>query len=59
MLNYRRLVPIALTSEYNHDYEKLTEGEANKINDGSFNNDITSINGECVCAEEVNNMLDS
>ena len=59
MLNYRRLVPIALTSEYNHDYEKLTEGEANKINDGSFNDGITSINGECVCAEEVNNMLDS
>ena len=59
MLNYRRLVPMALTSEYNHDYEKLTEGEANKINDGSFNDGITSINGECVCAEEVNNMLDS
>ena len=59
MLNYRRIVPIALTSEYNHDYEKLTEGEANKINDGSFNDGITNINGECVCAEEVNNMLDS
>ena len=59
MLNYRRLVPMAITSEYNHDYEKLTEGEANKINDGSFNDGVTSINGECVCAEEVNNMLDS
>ena len=59
MLNYRRLAPMTLTSEYNHDYEKLTEGEANKINDGSFNDGITSINGECVCAEEVNNMLDS
>lgn len=59
MLNYKRLVPMTLASEYNHDYEKLTEGEANKINDGSFNNGITSINGECVCAEEVNNMLDS
>ena len=59
MLNYRRLVPMALTSEYNHDYEKLTEGEANKINDGSFNDGVTSINGECVCAKEVNNMLDS
>lgn len=59
MLNYRRLAPMTLTSEYDHDYEKLTEGEANKINDGSFNDGITSINGECVCAEEVNNMLDS
>ena len=54
MLNYRRLAPMTLTSEYNHDYEKLTEGEANKINDGSFNDGVTSINGECVCAEEVN-----
>lgn len=50
---------MAFASAYNHDYEKLTEGEANKINDGSFNNGVTSINGECVCAEEVNNMLDS
>ena len=58
MLNYKRLVPRTLaTSVYVHNNEKLTNGEADKINDGSFIEDTTSINGECITAQEVNQKL--
>lgn len=58
MLNYKRLVPRTLaTSVYVHNNEKLTNGEADKINDGSFIEDATSINGECITAQEVNQKL--
>lgn len=58
MLNYKRLVPRTLsTSAYAHNNEKLTDGEADKINDGSFIEDATSVNGECVTAQEVNQKL--
>lgn len=58
MLNYKRLVPRTLaTSVYAHNNEKLTNGEADKINDGSFIEDTTSINGECITAQEVNQKL--
>lgn len=58
MLNYKRLVPRTLsTSAYAHNNEKLTDGEADKINDGSFVEDATSVNGECVTAQEVNQKL--
>ena len=37
MLNYKRLVPRTLAaSVYVHNNEKLTNGESDKINDGSF-----------------------
>lgn len=58
MLNYKRLVPRTLAaSVYVHNNEKLTNGEADKINDGSFIEDTTSINGECITAQEVNQKL--
>ena len=58
MLNYKRLVPRTLVaSVYVHNNEKLTNGEADKINDGSFIEDTTSINGECITAQEVNQKL--
>ena len=58
MLNYKRLVPRTLSaSVYVHNNEKLTNGEADKINDGSFIEDTTSINGECITAQEVNQKL--
>lgn len=58
MLNYKRLVPRTLAaSVYAHNNEKLTNGEADKINDGSFIEDTTSINGECITAQEVNQKL--
>ena len=58
MLNYKRLIPRTLaTSVYVHNNEKLTNGEADKINDGSFIEDTTSINGECITAQEVNQKL--
>lgn len=58
MLNYKRLVPRALAaSVYVHNNEKLTDGEADKINDGSFIEDTTSVNGECITAQEVNQKL--
>lgn len=58
MLNYKRLVPRTLAaSVYAHNNEKLTDGEANKINDGSFIEDATSVNGECITAQEVNQKL--
>ena len=58
MLNYKRLVPRTLaTSVYVHNNEKLTNSEADKINDGSFIEDTTSINGECITAQEVNQKL--
>ena len=58
MLNYKRLIPRTLAaSVYVHNNEKLTNGEADKINDGSFIEDTTSINGECITAQEVNQKL--
>lgn len=58
MLNYKRLVPRTLAaSVYVHNNEKLTDGEADKINDGSFIEDTTSVNGECITAQEVNQKL--
>lgn len=58
MLKYKRLVPRTLAaSVYVHNNEKLTNGEADKINDGSFIEDTTSINGECITAQEVNQKL--
>ena len=58
MLNYKRLVPRTLAaSVYVHNNEKLTNGEADKINNGSFIEDTTSINGECITAQEVNQKL--
>ena len=58
MLNYKRLVPRTLAaSVYVHNNEKLTNDEADKINDGSFIEDTTSINGECITAQEVNQKL--
>lgn len=58
MLNYKRLVPRTLSaSVYAHNNEKLTDGEADKINDGSFIEDATSVNGECVTSQEVNQKL--
>lgn len=58
MLNYKRLVPRAIAaSVYAHNNEKITDKEADKINDGSFVEDVTSINGECITAQEVSQKL--